>query len=190
MTPVAATTDPVAAGAIGGALALILFVAAWHKLSEPAVFAGALDAYQLMPTRTVELVSRGLPLVEVAVGLAVLAPPTRSPALVALASLMGIYACAIGINLWRGRHQIDCGCGGAAHPLSWGLVARNAVLVAAALAVAGPTSGRRLEWLDGAMLLLGTLAFFGLYQMADELLRQSTRLRRPQAQAGREMDVR
>ena len=83
----------------------------------------------------------------------------------------------MGVNLARGRDQIDCGCGGDSHPLSWWLVARNAVLAAAALAVAGPTADRGFEWLDGVTLIMGVLAFYALYLMAEELLRQSSRLR-------------
>jgi hypothetical protein len=79
-------------------------------------------------------------------------------------------------NLWRGRRQIDCGCGGEVHPLSWGLVLRNGVLAAAALLVAGPTVERELEWLDGVTLVVGVLAFYAMYLLFDELLRQFSRI--------------
>jgi len=176
MDPVALAADPVAVGTVVGALALVLFAAAWHKLAEPEVFAGALQAYDLLPVSAVVGVARALPLVEVAIGIAMLVPVTRQGALVALAALLAVYAAAIAVNLIRGRRQIDCGCGGDAHPLSWGLVVRNAVLAAAALAVSGRTAQREFEWLDGVTLLVGLLAFYGLYLMFDELLRQSSRL--------------
>jgi hypothetical protein len=80
------------------------------------------------------------------------------------------------INLLRGRHDIDCGCGGASHPLSWGLVARNVVLAAAALVASRPTVERSMEWTDALTLVLGVLAFYALYLMSDELLRQASRL--------------
>ena len=176
MDLVALAADPVAVGAVIGALALVLFAAAWHKLAEPEVFAGALQAYDLLPTAAVLGVAWALPFVEVAIGIGVLVPLTRQPALFALAALLAVYAGAIAINLLRGRRQIDCGCGGEAHPLSWGLVVRNAVLAGAALAVSGPTIQRGFEWLDGVTLVLGLLAFYALYLMFDELLRQSSRL--------------
>ena len=44
MDAMALAADPVAVGALAGALALILFAAAWHKLSEPDVFVGVLQA--------------------------------------------------------------------------------------------------------------------------------------------------
>jgi len=173
--------DPVAVGTIVGALALILFAAAWHKLSDPDVFAGALQAYELLPQPAVSVAARILPVLEVALGIAILVPSTRAPALLATAALMLLYAAAMGVNLVRGRSQIDCGCGGETHPLSWALVGRNGVLAGAALAVAGPTAERSFEWLDGVTLIVGVLAFYALYLMADELLRQSSRLRQLRA---------
>ena len=80
------------------------------------------------------------------------------------------------VNLLRGRHDIDCGCGGATHPLSWGLVARNGVLAAAAVLASRPTLERSMDWIDALTLVLGVLAFYALYLMADELLRQAGRL--------------
>ena len=56
-------------------------------------------------------------------------------ALIAMALLLG-YAGGMAINLRRGRDRIECGCGGAAQPLSWSLIGRNiaiAALVASAL---------------------------------------------------------
>lgn len=181
--------DPVVVGAVVGTLALILFAAAWHKLSEPEVFAGALQAYRLLPAAVVPVAARVLPFLEIVLGIAVLVPASRAPALIATALLMVAYASAMGINLMRGREQIDCGCGGEAHPLSWALVVRNIVLAAAALVVAGPARERGFEWLDGVTLVVGVLAFYALYLMADELLRQSSRLRQLRAAHVEEMQA-
>ncbi len=176
MNPTAFAADPAAVGAIVGALALILFAATWHKLSEPEVFAGALQAYELVPRWAVVPVARLLPLTEIAIGIGMLVPLARQFALLALALLLMVYTAAIGINILRGRRQIDCGCGGEAQTLSWGLVVRNAVLAVAAVLVSGPTSDRDLEWLDAVTLLGGVLAFYGLYLLFDELLRQFSRV--------------
>lgn len=171
-------SDPAAAGAVIGALALILFGAAWHKFSEPNAFLMALAAYRLLPYTLLEPAARALPVVEAALGVALLAPATRTAALLAAATLFLLYAFAMGWNLARGRSYIDCGCGGAAHPLSWSLVLRNGVLAAAALAVSGPTAQRGFSWLDGFTLVAGVLAFYAAYLMADELLRQASRMAR------------
>lgn len=170
--------DPAAKGAVIGALALILLGAAWHKLSEPNMFLSALAAYRLLPQSLLDVAARGIPVLEIALGAGMLVPATRSIALVGVALLMIGYALAIGVNLARGRSYIDCGCGGAAHPLSWGLIVRNGVLAAAALAASGATIDRPLDWLDAVTVVLGVLAFFVTYLMADELLRQASRMAR------------
>jgi hypothetical protein len=172
--------DPIAVGTIVGALALVMFAAAWHKLSEPDAFAGSLAAYRLLPQALVGPVARALPFAEAVLGIGILLPMTRAVALVALAVLMLLYATAMGVNLLRGRNDIDCGCGGTTHPLSWGLVARNAVLAAAALIASRPTLERSMDWIDALTLVLGVLAFYALYLMVDELLRQASRLARVQ----------
>ena len=181
--------DPVAVGAIVGALALILFAAAWHKFSEPDVFAGALQAYQLLPAAAVNPVARVLPWLEAGIGVAMLVPATRDPALLAFAALILGYAAAMAINLLRGRRQIDCGCGGEVHPLSWGLLLRNGVLAVAALAVAGPAIEREFEWLDGVTLVIGVLAFYALYLLFDELLRQFSRIAQLRAAENQELEA-
>ncbi len=168
--------DPVAASAVAGCIALILFSAAWHKFSEPDVFAGALEAYRLLPSAGVMPVTRLLPFAEVALGVIVLIPATRRFGLVACAVLISIYAIAIAINMARGRRQIDCGCGGEVHLLSWGLVVRNALLACAALAMSGPSLERPYEWLDAVTLVVGALALYGSYLTFNELLRQFGRI--------------
>jgi hypothetical protein len=181
--------DPVAVGVVVGALALILFAAAWHKLSEPEVFGGALQAYDLMPVAAVMPVARVLPWLEAATGVAMLIPSTRDPALLVFVGLVLLYAGAMAINLWRGRQQIDCGCGGEVHPLSWALVLRNLVLAVAALLVAGPTIERDFEWLDGVSLVVGVLALYALYLLFDELLRQFSRIAQLRAAERQELEA-
>jgi hypothetical protein len=176
MNPAEFLADPVAAGAIVGALALILFAAASHKLSQADEFAGALQAYALLPASLVPAATRTLPALEIGIGIAMLVPFARTPGLLAAAALLLVYASAMAINLLRGRREIDCGCGGEAHPLSWALVLRNAILAGAGLAVAGPAKARDFDWLDGVILLIGVLAFYALYLLFDELLKQFSRI--------------
>jgi hypothetical protein len=178
LEPLAMLSDPAAAGAVIGALTLILFGSAWHKFSEPNAFLMALSAYRMLPHGLLEPAARALPVAEATVGVALLVPVTRTAALLAAAALFLLYAFAIGWNLAKGRRYIDCGCGGAAHPLSWSLVVRNGVLAAAALAISGPTTERSFGWLDGVTLVAGVLAFYAAYLMADELLRQASRMAR------------
>ena len=168
-------SDPIIVGTLVGVLALVMFAAAWHKFADIEAFSGALAAYGLLPEAFVPLAARLLPAIETAIGAGILLPATRAAILAALAGLMVIYALAIGINLVRGRRNIDCGCGGPAHSLSWALVVRNAVLATAAMVARSPTLERSMDWVDALTLVLGVLSFYALYLMADELMRQASR---------------
>jgi len=176
MDALSLAADPITVGALVGALALILFAAAWHKLSGPDTFAGALAAYAILPQWAVRPIGRVLPVVEAALGAGILVPATRPVALPMVAALVLLYAAAMAVNLMRGRRDIDCGCGGAAHPVSWALVSRNLVVAGAALIASRPMLERPVDWFDATTLMLGVLALYGLYLMADELLRQASRL--------------
>jgi hypothetical protein len=85
---------------------------------------------------------------------------------------------AVAINLARGRADIDCGCGGAEgrQRLSWGLVARNTILMAVLVIGAEPTGPRALGVFDVATLTFAALALYGLYVCASQLLANRPRL--------------
>ena len=124
------------AGTAGAFTALLFARAAWHKLADFTEFTGFVADYQLVPESMVRPVSAAIVAAETTVVVAFLVPG-GSPfgALVAMALLVG-YAGGMAINLQRGRDRIECGCGGAAQPLSWSLIGRNiaiAALVASAL---------------------------------------------------------
>ena len=78
----ALTADPVTVGTLIGALALVMFAAAWHKFSEPDAFSAALAAYRLLPQHAVNAVARALPVVEALIGACILLPATRTAALI------------------------------------------------------------------------------------------------------------
>ncbi|HTR17049.1 MAG TPA: MauE/DoxX family redox-associated membrane protein [Acetobacteraceae bacterium] len=144
-----AWAPPVAAARV--AVGLILAHAATGKLRDPAVFRGVVHAYRLLPDRLADALAAVLPPVEA--GLAalliagVLAP---FPGLVA-APLLVVFAGAIGINVARGRTEIDCGCfrGAAPQRIGWGLVGRNLGLAALALLAAVPVRGDLAAFAQG-----------------------------------------
>ncbi len=179
-----ALADPAAAGIVVGVMVLILFGAAWHKFAEPNAFLSALAGYRLLPELFLGPASRAVPAIETALGLGLLLPATRNIALTGTAALLLLYASSMAINLLRGRDYIDCGCGGAAHPLSWGLVTRNVILAGTALAASGPAAERTFDWLDAVTLVFGVLAFYAAYLAADELMRQASRMARTESQSG------
>jgi len=92
------------------------------------------------------------------------------------AALMAGYAAAIAANLVRGRSWIDCGCGGG-DQLTWGLVARNAVLAGLAVAPLAFHSVGPPGWGDVAVsvpvLVVATL----LYLATGTLLANSATMR-------------
>jgi hypothetical protein len=145
------------AAALAGAL--VFARAAAFKLRDVEAFADALAAYRILPIGLVEPGARALPIAEAACALALLAPPTRMAGETAAAILLIVFALAMGVNLLRGRREIDCGCGDPSRrqPLAWSLVVRDlafaTALGACALAPAGSQS--LLGWLVGAAAAAG-----------------------------------
>ena len=154
--------DPALELLLRGALALLFASTALHKARDLAGFRAALDGYALLPERLIGIAAVALAAAEAGLAAALVAPASlgaRSPALVAIAALLGLYAAAIGVNLARGRRDIDCGCTGPAarQPLSGWLLARNALLGALSLACVGGAFPRPLVWID-AITVAGGLA--------------------------------
>lgn len=170
--------DPIADFALRGGLALILVIAAMHKLNERPVFEGQLTAYDLLPTAMVHAASRAIPLCELAIALFLL---TRSDhAAYFGAGIFTIYAAAIGINLLRGRRDIDCGCGTtdgyqALHPA---LVVRNLLLAIGAGLILLPQTSRPIFFSDYAIAAFAGLAGVALYLAANVLIAQLPASRR------------
>ncbi len=163
------------------ALALLLATAAVHKLRDRTAFQATLAAYRLVPAALAPVVIG----VELGVAAALCVPPFGAVGVLAAAVLLLVYATAIGVNLVRGR-DIDCGCAGPAarRPIGAGLVARNVLLAAAALAGMAPLHARPLVWMDGVTVVAAVLALSALYGAADHLLAlapTAARLRRAAA---------
>ena len=104
-------------------------------------------------------------------GAALLFPQTCEWGSLAAAILLLIVTAAVAINLWRGQRAIDCGCGGmSSQPISWALVARNAVLIALTVPAARQSAGRALFVGDYVTLVGGVLALVGLYVAVNQLM--------------------
>ncbi|MEN6542121.1 MauE/DoxX family redox-associated membrane protein [Parvibaculum sp.] len=162
--------DPVIDLVLRGGLAAILGYAAFHKLRDRETFKGQLAAYALLPEGLIQPMSRALPLIEGATALFLLARSEHASLL--SAALFLLYAGAMGINLARGRHDIDCGCGGpeGRQTLHWALVFRNLLLAVGAIAVGFPLGARALSWGDYAIAGLSAVAFLALYTALNALI--------------------
>ncbi|MBS4086222.1 MauE/DoxX family redox-associated membrane protein [Pseudomonas rustica] len=169
------TLDPIFIIASALAVAVLLASAATHKLRAPGRFAKQLADYQLLPETLVRSVGRAIPLLELLIAFALLVPFSRAFAAVGAAALIALYASAIGINLWRGRRDIDCGCAGPdqAQPLRPILLARNAVLVALALLASSTPIVRDLGFFDGFVTVAASAVALLIYAAADGLLANS-----------------
>lgn len=168
--------DPLIVKALSIGLGLMFLCAAWHKLSDVAAFRVTLLEYQLLPESLATPASRIIPIVEILLGSSwLLSFYGHSMTAIGSSALLGIYAFAIAINLYRGRVHFDCGCsfGGKADGeqfLSGGLVARNLVLIAAALATLSPTATRNFTLGDYATLVAVLLAATLLFAATNQLI--------------------
>ena len=164
-------SDPIVTRVFAATLSVIFLVGGWQKLREPEVFAAAIENYQVLPESLAAPVARLLPAWELLAGAALLFPQTCEWGSLAAAILLLIVTAAVAINLWRGQRAIDCGCGGmSSQPISWALVARNALLIALTVPAARQSAGRALFVGDYVTLVGGVLALVGLYVAVNQLM--------------------
>ncbi len=170
--------DPALVLVLRLALALLFAVACAHKLRGARQFRATLDAYRLLPRALLGPAAMVIIGAEAALVLALIGGHPWAGA--GAVALLGLYTAAIGVNLARGRREIDCGCGGPAarQSLSGALLVRNGVLIAAALGIAAPVGTRPLHALDAFTVVSGTVAALVLYVAANQLLALVPRLRR------------
>jgi hypothetical protein len=162
---------------IMGATASLLLVAvlgggAWHKLLDRIAFRETLHDYQILPEAAVGPAAAMVPAVERAAWVLLVVPGTREIGASIAAMLLSGYAIAIGLNLARGRTDIDCGCswGGGTQPISAWLIGRNALLIAIAAVAATPSSARTLGVIDGLVILAAASFALLIYHAADRLI--------------------
>ena len=173
--------DPVIARALGATLSVVLLMGAWQKWREPEIFQAALENYRLLPDGLLVPVSRLMPLWEAGAGILILLPATRAVGGMAAAVLLLVVSTGVVVNLLRGNYDIDCGCGGLGsglgeQSLSWGLVARNCILLSVLPMASGEGLPRSMVWLDYVTVACGTLALIGLYASANQLMANHPRL--------------
>ncbi len=181
MVPLVLHVDPVLSHAMGAALSVVFLTGAWQKFREPEQFAAALENYRLLPAAMLNWMVYLLPVVEALAGMLLLFPATKLPAALLAFALLMLVTSAVAINLLRGHTDIDCGCGGLGggvgeQAISWGLVARNLVLIAAIPWIAADSAVRELVWMDYLTVACATLALLGLYALVSQLLALQPRL--------------
>ncbi|WP_339858237.1 MauE/DoxX family redox-associated membrane protein [Pseudohongiella acticola] len=168
--------DPLITIVIATSLALLFLLAARHKISAHRRFEAQLAAYRILPDSLVSPVARVLPWLEIAVAASLLFAITRPVGAVLAAAMLTLYALAMGINLKRGRSQIDCGCGDTPQSLSALLLLRNCVLTVGALLLLAPVATRPLNTMDMLFAVLFVAACSFSYSMFEQLSRNHTLL--------------
>jgi uncharacterized membrane protein YphA (DoxX/SURF4 family) len=147
-------------------LALVFLTAALGKVRHRLAFQGVVANYRLIPDFAVPAFALLLPLVEAAVAGGLLVASPSWPEVTAAILLM-LFAAAMGINIWRGRRHIDCGCFQSAlkQTLSWTLVARNTGLALLLALPAAVPQGALPESAAAEALLTGAVLFVLLQSM-------------------------
>ena len=166
------TFDPAATLSAALILGYVFLLAGWHKCRAPAEFAATLTNYKVLPESLARQGVYLVPVAEIMIGAALLIPATRPMAATAAGGLLCVYIAAIGINLLRGRRNIDCGCGGPAQKqtLSEWMLARNGLLLLLVFIAAGPVRARTLLWFDWLTILLATVTGCLFYNIVNQLL--------------------
>jgi uncharacterized membrane protein YphA (DoxX/SURF4 family) len=125
----------------------VFVVAGALKIPDPSAAVRAVRAYDLLPEPLVSPVAFGMPVVEIAVGLALLLGVFVRTAAVAAAVLLVVFLVAVG-SAWARGLQIDCGCFGQGGEVGAGETAypaevlRDVGLLVVALALAARPRSR------------------------------------------------
>lgn len=161
--------DPVLVRAVGAACSVILIAGAVAKLQDLDLFRYTVENYGLLGPAGSALFARLFPLLELAAGVALLVPLLWSVGLLLGWLVLGLATAGVVANLARGR-GIECGCGTGGQRISWGLVARNAVLMLALALGTSEGGSRDMVLLDYFSVSAAVLALLALYACINQLL--------------------
>ena len=152
------------------AVGLVFLESGFGKFRHRKLLPGIVANYRLLPAGLVGTFSLILPSAELVVGGALLA--NLAPAAnIAGASLLGLFALAMAINLGRGRRDISCGCGrpDLSHRIGWELVLRNLAMAVLLLVPQPSTAG--LTPLDVGMAIAAGLGIYLVYALFEAIAR-------------------
>jgi hypothetical protein len=164
--------DPCLSWTLALALAILFAASAAMKFADIPRFAAAVESYRILPAVLISPAAWIIPAIEASAALGLLVRAAQQRAAVVLAVLVGMFTAAIAINLARGQRQIDCGCFGPAlrQTLSGWLIARNLILIVAAIVVASPTGPRPMGGIDLVTIVCAALTLMLLYLSTNYLL--------------------
>lgn len=125
-------------------LGALFIYAGYAKLQNPFMFEMAVDGYQLLPPTGVIIVARGLPWLEILLGL-VLWTGWKLPYTASFTTvLLGVFLTMMAITYSRGI-EAQCGCFGTGEMISPRTLARDSAIFAVAAVLAGRAWWQRLR---------------------------------------------
>ena len=121
------------------ALGAIFVYSAWTKLKDSwALFAMAVDSYQVLPLWGVQLVARTLPWLELMSGVLLIGGRWMRVATVGCSVLLlAFFGLMVRAHL-KGM-EINCGCFGPGEAISWRTLLRDGAMVVGSLLLTGVT---------------------------------------------------
>ena len=172
------SVDPLLHLVATGFIIIVLARGVMDKTFAYGMYVANLRDYRLLPDALAPIAGAVLLAGEIAAIVCLLAPPAVAAGAVLAAVLLAIYAAAMAGVLRSGRNEIECGCGGEGQIVSWGLVARNGVLVAIAASIVLPNSARPMHWPDMMVGLVAVLVLYLLLAIAEKAIGTSAAIRR------------
>jgi len=150
----------------------LFLISGVQKIQDNLRFQGVVTNYKVLPETLSPWVARALPVLEIVCGLALLVPGIQNIALSGVLILLLAYTFGIGINLYRGRTHIDCGCGAASKPqlLNKGLLLRNGLLALVVLAALPIENTLPMAWLPWLVSLFATVFLSLSYHVFNQLI--------------------
>ncbi len=164
--------DPAFGYLIVAGIALLFASAGAHKLRDLARFADAFAAYNVLPDALARRLAWLIPSLELGVAAGLLWEPSRRTAVIAGIIVLIAYASGLGVNLLRGRRDLDCGCGAARdrRAIAPWMVWRNLILAAALGITLLPWARRSFDSTDLLTVMGGLAVGVTLYAAIDRLL--------------------
>jgi uncharacterized membrane protein YphA (DoxX/SURF4 family) len=125
------------------ALGAIFLYSAWSKLKDSwALFAMAVDSYQVLPLWGVQLVARTLPWVELLIGVLLIVGRWMRVAAVACSVMLVVFF-GLMVRAHLKGMEINCGCFGPGETISWRTLLRDGAMVAGSLVLSAMTLLKR-----------------------------------------------
>lgn len=126
-------------GAYRWVVAVVLIAAAAGKLADLPAFVVALRRLRVVSSfRLAVPFSIAIPVIEVLIGVMLLADVFARQAALSAAALFAVFTVVLTTRLVRGDVEMGCGCFGTGGRLSWLHIARNVGLGLVAMAVCEP----------------------------------------------------